>query len=78
MRAWLQKILTPIVKKWARKYDGNPNKERIFEQLTNLYNHILSNPGKKGLILPFDSTHKFIILSDQHKGAKDNSDDFAL
>jgi predicted phosphodiesterase len=28
--------------------------------------------------LPFDSTHKFIILSDQHKGAKDNSDDFEL
>jgi predicted phosphodiesterase len=78
MRAWLQKILTPFVKKLALKYDGNPDKERIFEQLTNLYQNITGNPGKKGLILPFDSTHKFIILSDQHKGAKDNSDDFEL
>lgn len=35
--------------------------------------------GNRGLVVPFESSkHRFIVLSDQHKGARDNSDDFAL
>lgn len=77
MRKWLQKILGPIVIQLAHKYDGKPNKERVFTQLSALYQYLLQQPSKKGLLIPFDDSHKFIILSDQHKGARDNSDDFA-
>ena len=36
-----------------------------------------SDPGKKGFVIPFNSTaHRFIIFSDQHKGAKNGADDF--
>lgn len=78
MRQFLQKILTPIIAKLAHKYDGKPDKQRVFEKLTELHQNILDNPGKKGLIMPFNAANKFIIFSDQHKGAKDFSDDFAL
>jgi predicted phosphodiesterase len=76
MRQWLQQILGPVVVKLAHKYDGKPNKERVFTQLTALYHHLLQQPNKRGLVIPFNNSSKFIILSDQHKGAKDDSDDF--
>jgi predicted phosphodiesterase len=76
MRQWLQRVLGPVVVKLAHKYDGKPNKERVFTQLTALYHHLLQQPSKRGLVLPFNNSSKFIILSDQHKGAKDDSDDF--
>ena len=78
MRKFLQKILSPIVIKLAHKYDGKPDQQRVFEKLTELHQNILTNPGKKGLVMPFNESHKFIIFSDQHKGAKNGADDFAL
>ncbi len=76
MRQWLQRVLGPVVVRLARKYDGKPNKERVFAQLSALYQHLLQQPNKRGLVIPFNNSSKFIILSDQHKGAKDDSDDF--
>jgi UDP-2,3-diacylglucosamine pyrophosphatase LpxH len=38
----------------------------------------MKNPGKKGPVISFDHTSRFIIFSDQHKGAKDGSDDFSF
>jgi predicted phosphodiesterase len=36
-----------------------------------------TDPGKKGFVIPFNSsTHRFIIFSDQHKGRKNGADDF--
>lgn len=78
MHKFLQKILTPIITKLAHKYDSNPDKQRVFSQLSELYKNIIINSDKKGLVMPFDDSHKFIIFSDQHKGAKNNSDDFVL
>ena len=78
MRKFLQKLLTPSITKLAHKYDGKPDQQRVFSQLTELHQNIVTYPGKKGLVMPFDYSHKFIILSDQHKGAKDDADDFAL
>ena len=57
MRQFLQKILTPIIAKLAHKYDGKPDKQRVFEKLTELHQNILDNPGKKGLIMPFNSSY---------------------
>ncbi len=78
MRKFLQRLLTPTIAKLAHKYDGKPDHKRVFEKLTELHQNIIANPGKKGLVMPFDDSHKFVILSDQHKGAKDDADDFAL
>ena len=42
-----------------------------------MYADILEQPSKKGLLISFDPYKgKFIIFSDQHKGARDAADDF--
>lgn len=78
MRKWLQQVLGPMVIRLAHQYDGRPVQERVFTQLTALFQNILAQPSKKGLLMPFDESHRFIILSDQHKGARDDSDDFEI
>ena len=73
---WL--LLRPVL--WASvKFSSKPDRPRIFNALTKLYDEIMKNPGKKGLVIPFE-THsgKFIIFSDQHKGARNGADDFAM
>ncbi len=77
MRKLFQKILLkPVL--WATvKFSSRPDKEKIFRALDKLYRNILDEPGKKGLIIPFDGhSGKFIIFSDQHKGARNGADDF--
>ena len=77
MRRFLQKILTKPVIWLANKFSSKPDLERVHTALTTLYKHILENPGKKGLLMNMDpSTDRLIIFSDQHKGAKNGSDDF--
>ncbi len=79
MASFLQKILYRPVTWAAEKFSSQPDKARIFTALSELYRHILDNPGKKGLKIGFNPvTDKFIVLSDQHKGARDGSDDFAV
>jgi predicted phosphodiesterase len=77
MRKALKKLLLPLVTWLSNKYASKPNKERIHKALSELQQHIISNPGKKGPIIPFDSSHSFVVFSDQHKGAKNGADDFA-
>jgi predicted phosphodiesterase len=78
MRLLLQKLLRKPVSRLAEKYGSRPNREHVNKALSALYLDILSNPGKKGLIIPFDTSQRFIIFSDQHKGGKDGADNFAL
>ncbi len=78
MRRFLQIILTKPVIWLANKFSSSPDMERVHTALTKLYYHILENDGKKGVVIPADFTKdKFILFSDQHKGAKNGSDDFA-
>lgn len=70
-----------LLRKWvlqlADKYSSRPDKERVFESLTELQHEILNGNEKKGLLIQFDSTSQnFIIFSDQHKGKKNHADDF--
>lgn len=77
MRRFLRKILLrPVL--WATKrFSSRPEKKKIDEALDKLYKEIREQPGKKGIVLPFEQhTGKIIVFSDQHKGAKDGSDDF--
>jgi predicted phosphodiesterase len=78
MRKFLQKIFREPVRRIADKYTSRPDKQRVHQALDELYIKI-NDTGKRGLTIPFEADRrKFIILSDQHKGAKNGADDFAL
>lgn len=77
MRRFLRYLfLRPVL--WAsQKFSSRPQRDRIFKALDLLSQDILSKPGKKGIVIPFDLAQgKFIIFSDQHKGARNGADDF--
>ena len=79
MRRLLQKLLTRPVLWLSNRFSSRPKKERVFAALTELFFAILNGDKKRGLLVPFDiTTGKFIIFSDQHKGARNGADDFAL
>jgi predicted phosphodiesterase len=79
MRHFLQKLLNKPIAKWADKISSRPDKKRVDKALSGLYENIKATPGEKGLVLLFDAgKDKFVILSDQHKGARDGADIFAL
>ena len=69
-------LLRPIL--WAAaKFSSKPKQQKIFEALSKLLNEIQQQPGKKGLVIPFEQhAGKFIIFSDQHKGRRNGADDF--
>lgn len=78
MRKFLQRILRKPILRLSEKYASNPDYGRIQAALSQLYDTIHKEPGKRGPILPFTiGEEKFIIFSDQHKGAKNGADDFA-
>jgi UDP-2,3-diacylglucosamine pyrophosphatase LpxH len=76
MRRLLQIILLkPIL--WAsNKFSSKPQRDKIFEALSLLQKNIQENEEKKGLKILVKKEDKFIVLSDQHCGAKDGADDF--
>lgn len=78
IRSFLQKLLRKPVIAFTNKYSSRPDKERVDSALTELYKKISTEPGKKGPNIEIGVGDKIIILSDQHKGVRDFSDDFAL
>lgn len=77
MRKLLQKIFRRPVTWLALKFSSKPKKAEVFSSLDILLEKTLSDKSGYATPVPFDmETGKFIILSDQHKGAKDNADDF--
>ena len=79
MRRLLRIILLKPVLWAAQKFSSKPERQRIFKALSKLSSTILTEPGKRGLVIPFEEqTGKFIIFSDQHKGARNGADDFML
>jgi predicted phosphodiesterase len=78
MRSFIRYLFLPLTRWLVKRFSSNPDAARIFSALTELKQKVENDPGKKGFIIPFDSSvHKFIIFSDQHKGRKNGSDDFA-
>ena len=68
-------LLKPIL--WAsRKFASRPDRQRIFDALSTLFRSIRKNPGKKGVILDLKKDTRIVVLSDQHRGAKNGADDF--
>lgn len=79
MRRLLQRLFTRPVLWAANKFSSNPHKDRVFKSLTELYEKINTGTGKKGNIITMGpANQRFVILSDQHKGARNDADDFAL
>lgn len=77
MRKFLKKILTKPVVKLANTLSSRPDKKRVDKALSELHQQIINEPGKKGLSLQLGDDDKYVILSDQHKGARDGKDIFA-
>lgn len=77
MRKLLQRLLQRPILWLSEKFSSRPDKERIYNALTKLYNAIIEKPGEKGTIINVtDFNRKFIIFSDQHKGNRNGADDF--
>jgi predicted phosphodiesterase len=79
MSAWLRKLLFKPVLWASNKFASRPDRQRVYKALTSLHDCIIRQEKKKGPTILFDSKKdKFIIFSDQHKGAKNGADDFML
>lgn len=79
MRRFLQMLLTNYVVQLANRVSSRPDKAKVHQALSDLYQEITTNPGEKGIVLSFDNAKdQFIIFSDQHKGARNGADVFAL
>jgi predicted phosphodiesterase len=79
MRSLLRFILLKPILWLVNRFSSAPDRNRIFSALSKLKNAMETDPGKKGFVIPFDySVNRFIIFSDQHKGAKNGADDFML
>lgn len=77
MRKLLQRLLKQPVTHLANKISSSPRKEAVFASLDQLLEKMKENNSTAGPTIPFElNTGKFIILSDQHKGARDAADDF--
>lgn len=78
-RRLLKRLLQKPVARLADRISSAPKKEQVFSSLSKLLADILRGNDKEGPILPFDiNTGRFIVFSDQHKGTRDEADDFRL
>lgn len=77
--SWFRKQMFKAVLWASNKFASKPDKERIFKALSSLHDCIVKQEKKKGPVIQFDcKKEKFIIFSDQHKGAKNGADDFMI
>lgn len=75
----VKKILFKSVLWISDRFSSKPDRKRVFKELTDLHKCIKGGDERKGLTIPFDtSSGKFIIFSDQHKGAENGADDFMV
>jgi predicted phosphodiesterase len=79
MKKLLQRLFKRPVTWLAEQISSSPKKDQVFASLSALLKNIQSKKESSGIIVPFElSTGKFVIFSDEHKGAKDAADDFRL
>ncbi|MDE3250611.1 MAG: metallophosphoesterase family protein [Bacteroidota bacterium] len=79
LRDFLRRKLSGPISRFANRISSAPVKEDVFASLSQLLSSIRAGKTDCGVRVPFDiSTSKFIIFSDQHKGARDDADDFAM
>jgi len=77
-KKFLQKILRAPVTRLANRLSSAPVKKDVFESLDIVLKEIRKGNTTEGLVIPYEMNEgRFIIFSDQHKGARDLADDFA-
>src|SRR3954471_12779928 len=77
MRKLLQKLLRKPITWLANRLSSSPHKKDVYASLSLLLQNIRERKSGYSPAIPFNmEAGKFIILSDQHKGAKDLADDF--
>jgi len=79
---FLQKILKGLLKRpitWlANRLSSAPQKENVLKALTDLYQETITDQARKGNLFPLNASQQSIIIfSDEHKGTRNGSDDFA-
>jgi predicted phosphodiesterase len=78
-KQFLQKILRAPVTRLANRLSSAPVKKDVFESLDIVLKEIRKGNKDFGTVIPYElSTGRFIIFSDQHKGARDLADDFMV
>ena len=60
----------------SQLFNSKPDPETVFEALSKLFALSLDLENKRSKLIQFSEKDRFIIFSDQHKGAKNGSDDF--
>ncbi|CAN5155269.1 metallophosphoesterase [soil metagenome] len=80
LKITLKYLLTKPVTYLANRYSSAPKKDKVFSSLSKLYEQSIDKPGEKnGSMISFDPKQQSVIIfSDQHKGARNGSDDFML
>ena len=79
IRKGLKFVLEKPVTWIASKVSSAPDKNAVMDALTQLYDQGADPKSKKLKKFKLDAVnHRVIILSDQHRGARDGSDDFAV
>ncbi|HEY0039398.1 MAG TPA: metallophosphoesterase [Flavisolibacter sp.] len=78
MIQWFRQRLFRAVVWLSNKFASRPEKDRVFEGLSKMMRGIENGKESKGIVIPFSDNDRFIIFSDQHKGAKNGADDFML
>lgn len=77
MRKLLQRLFKKPISWIAGKLSSSPYEKDVFNSLDLLLEDIQNGKKSRGLIRDFDHLNdRFIIFSDQHKGIRDDADDF--
>ncbi|HVI45759.1 MAG TPA: metallophosphoesterase [Chitinophaga sp.] len=73
----MKKIFARCIIWLSNRMSSKPNRIAVFNSLSKLRQEILDGKTERGLRLTFDhESTRYIIFSDQHKGARDAADDF--
>lgn len=79
MKAWLKQRLFKTILWLSARFSSSPKRDKVFAGLSRLHQGIKDGKETKGVVVPFEAaTGRFIVFSDQHKGAKNGADDFML
>jgi predicted phosphodiesterase len=77
LKKFLQRILRQPITKFANKISSAPVKADVFASLDDVLKQLRAGNKTEGITVPFEiNTGRFIIFSDEHKGARDDADDF--
>jgi predicted phosphodiesterase len=73
----MQRLFRRPITQLALRMSSSPRPDKVFASLNDLFSAIQAGKEDRGLLLKTEiDTAKYIIFSDQHKGAGDLADDF--